>query len=114
MIETASQLGEKLQDTLEQVGSLGRAAEKKFAEARRQTADALKGSAGSVRDAGEAIDELAEKTAVKLDQGAECVRNYDMGGLLVNLQQLIRRHPAGFVTGAAAAGFLIGLSARRK
>ena len=114
MIEAASHLGEKLQDTLERVGSLGRKAEKKLARARREAANALKGSPGSVREAGEAVDELSEKAAARLHQGAECVRNYGMGGLPVSLKQLIRRHPAGFVTGAAAAGFLIWRSARRK
>ncbi len=113
MIETASHLGDRLADTLEQVGSLGRTAGKKFTEARRDTANALNDSACSVRDAGEAVGELAASAAAKLDNGAECVRDYDLGRVLLNLRQVISRHPAGFIAGAAAAGFLIGRAARK-
>lgn len=114
MSETASQLGDKLQDAQEQVGSMGRSASKKFAEARRDMANALLDSASSVRDTGEAIDELAERTAAKLDHSAAYVRNYDLGDLLLNIRQVICRHPAAFVTGAAAAGYLLGRVARKR
>ncbi len=114
MMETTSPLGEKLQDTMEQVGSLRRAAGRKFSNARRETANAIKDSAASVREAGEALDELAERTAARLDRSASYVRNYDLNGLVPNLRQAIRRHPAGFVAGAIAGGLLIGLALRGK
>lgn len=114
MIDTASQLNEKLQDTLDKVESMGRTAGEKFAQARRDTANAYKGSASLVRDAGEVIDDLAARAASKLDDSTACVRNYDLGGLLRNFRDLIRRNPARFVTGAAAAGYLIGRAARRR
>lgn len=113
-METASPLGGKLQDTLEQVGSLRRAAGRKFTDARRETANAIKDSASSVREAGEALDELAEQAAARLDRSAAYVRNYDLNGLVPNLRQAIRRHPAGFVAGAIAGGLLIGLVIRGK
>ncbi|WP_321476277.1 hypothetical protein [uncultured Paludibaculum sp.] len=114
MMETDSPLGGKLQDTLEQVGSLRRAAGRKFSEARRETANVIKDSASSVREAGEALDQLAERAATRLDRSAAYVRSYDLNGLVPNLRQSIRRHPAGFVTGAVAAGLLIGLAIRGK
>ncbi|MGJ5815940.1 hypothetical protein [Paludibaculum fermentans] len=114
MMESASPLGGKLQDTLDQVGSLRRAAGRKFSDARRETANAIKDSANSVREAGEALDELAEQAAARLDRSAAYVRNYDLNGLVPNLRQAIRRHPAGFITGAIAAGILVGLAMRGK
>ena len=113
MIETASHLGDKLANTMEQVGALGRTAGKKFTEARCDTANALKDSACSIRDAGEAVGEMADNAAAKLDHSAEYVRDYDLGGVLVNLRKMIRHNPAGFVAGALVAGFLVGRAARK-
>jgi hypothetical protein len=113
MIETASQLGDRLADTQEKVGSLGQTAGKKFMEARRETANVLNDSACSVRAGGEAMGKLAASAAAKLDSGADCMRDYDLGGVLLNLRQVIRRHPAAFIAGAAAAGFLIARAARK-
>lgn len=109
MTLTSSHLGEKLCDTLEQVGDLGRTAGKKLDEARCGTANALTGSASSVRDAGRAVDELAKRTATRLDSTAAYVRHP-----VIHLRQNIRRHPAGFVAWAAAAGFLLGFAIRKK
>jgi hypothetical protein len=114
MIETASNISETLSETLGQVGALCRTAGKKVHDARCGTADALNGSASTVRDTAEAIDELAENTAAKLDSTASFVRNYDPADVFVTLYKVIGRHPAIFLTGAAAAGFLLGFAARRK
>ncbi|MBL0161836.1 MAG: hypothetical protein IPP47_32970 [Bryobacterales bacterium] len=113
MIETASHLGDKLANTVEQVGALGRTAGKKFAEARGETASALNASACSIRDAGEAVGEMADNAAAKLDHSAEFVRDYEISGVLTSLRKMIRHNPAGFVAGALAAGFLVGRAARK-
>lgn len=114
MIEAASNIGETLSETLGQVGVLCRTAGKKVHDARCGTADALNGSASTVRDTAEAIDELAESTATKLDSTAAFVRNYDPGDVFVALGKVIGRHAGIFLTGAAAAGFVLGFAARSK
>jgi hypothetical protein len=114
MIETVSNISETLSETLGQVGALCRTAGKKMHDARRGTADALNGSASTVRDTGEAIDELVESTAARLDSTAAFVRHYDPGDVLVTVKKFVGSHPAVFLTGAAAAGFLFGFAARRK
>jgi hypothetical protein len=113
MNQIASQLGEKLHETLEHAEGLSRKAGKQLDEARRFTADALKGSASSVRDANEAIDGLAGRAAATLDSTATYIRRHDSKGMLLDLQQIIWRHPTSLALGAAAAGFLLGLSVRR-
>jgi hypothetical protein len=65
-----------------------------------------------VRDTGEAIDELAESAAARLDSTAAFVRNYDPGDIVVDLGRFVRRHPATFI--AVAAGFVLGFAVRRK
>lgn len=113
MIETVSNISEKLTETLGQVGALCRTAGKKVHDVRCGTADALTGSASSVRDTAEAIDELAESAAAKLDSTAAYVRNYDAGDIFVDLGKFVRRHPATFIAGAVAAGFVLGFSLER-
>jgi hypothetical protein len=81
-------------------------------DARSGTADVLNGSASTVRDTAEAIDELAESTAAKLDSTAAFVRNYDPADVFIRLGKVLSRHPAIFLTGAAAAGFVFGFAAR--
>jgi hypothetical protein len=114
MTEAESNIGETLSQTLGQVGVLYRTAGKKVQDARCGTADALSGSASTVRDTAEAIDELAESTATKLDSTAPFVRNYDPGDAFVALGKVIGRHAAIFLTGAVAAGFVLGFAARSK
>jgi hypothetical protein len=72
--------------------------------------DALTGSARSMRAAGETLDELAGRAADKLDSTAAYVRSHDPGIGLVHLRQIIRRHPAVMVAGAAAAGVVVGMA----
>ena len=114
MIETESNISETPSGTLGQVGALYRTAGKKVHDARCGTANALNGSASTVRDTAGAIDELADSTAAKLDSTAAFVRYYDPGEVFVNLRKVVGRHPAIFLTGAAAAGFVFGFAARRK
>jgi ElaB/YqjD/DUF883 family membrane-anchored ribosome-binding protein len=118
MTKTAPHLGEELSGTVEQVADLARSAGKKLDEARYETADALAGAACSVRTTGrqgsEAIDDLANSAASKLDSTAAYVRRHDTSDMLGDLQQLVRRHPASFLVGAAVVGFFLGSAGRRK
>ena len=106
-------LSEKLHDTLEQVGELSRTAAKKLEHARHGTADVLKGSAASVRGAGEAIENIAEKAAGRLETCAKYVRKFDSEHLISGVRQAVRRNPASFIACAAALGLLCGLVMRR-
>jgi ElaB/YqjD/DUF883 family membrane-anchored ribosome-binding protein len=108
-----SDLSEKIHDTLEQVGTFSRTAGKKLHNARQGTADALKGSASSVREAGEAIDHFAEKAADRLEDCAKYVRKLDTEHLVSGVRQAVRRYPAGFIAAAAAIGLICGLALRR-
>jgi len=108
-----SDLSERIHDTLEQVGALSRTAGKKLEHARYGTADALRGSAASVRGAGEAIDQFADKAAARLEKCAKYVRKFDSKHLVSEVRQAVRRNPASFIAGAAALGLLCGLVMRR-
>lgn len=112
MIETASQLGERIQDTLGQVGALGRTAARKLDHAGRGTADALAGSAASMRNAGEAIDDIAERAASGLDSTAAYVRRHDTGRIGSELRQIVRKNPAALIAAGTAIGFLLGFALR--
>jgi ElaB/YqjD/DUF883 family membrane-anchored ribosome-binding protein len=106
-------LGERIHDTLEQVGALSRTAGKKLQHARCGTADVLKGSAASVRGAGEAVDQFSQKAAAKLETCAKYVRKFDAQHLVSGVRQAVRRNPTGFIACAAALGLLCGLMMRR-
>jgi hypothetical protein len=113
MNQTASQLGEKFDDTLEQAEKLGRKARQALDDARHRTANTLSDSASSVRDAAQQFDGLAGRTAATLDSTASYIHDHDSRGMLADLQEIIWGHPTTLAVGAAAAGFLIGLSVRR-
>jgi hypothetical protein len=86
-------------------------------EARNGTAEALESVASSVRSTGrqgaERIDTLSESAAGKLDSTAAYVRSHSVGDMLVNLGQLIGKHPTGFLLLAAGIGFLAGSAIQR-
>jgi ElaB/YqjD/DUF883 family membrane-anchored ribosome-binding protein len=108
-----SDLTEKFHDTIEQVGAFSRTAGKKLHNARHGTADVLKGSAASVREAGEAIDHFAGKAANQLENCAKYVRKLDTERLVSGVRQAVRRYPAGVIGVAAAIGLICGLALRR-
>lgn len=115
---TAPYLGESLSGTAQHVADLARTAGEKADEVRYETANALAGAASSVRTTGrqgsEAIEDLANNAASKLDSTAAYVRRHDVGDMLGNLRQVIRQHPASFLVGAAVVGFFLGSGVRRK
>ncbi len=115
--ETASRSGAALHRAQERVENLGRTAGETLDEARHETAAALENAASSVRTTGrhgaETIGTLSENAAGKLDSTAAYVRSHDVGGMLINLRQVIGRHPTGFLVLAAGIGFLAGSAVRR-
>ena len=116
--DTATMAGAGLQRAQEHLGQMGRTAGETVDKARAETADALENAASSIRSSGrrgaETIDSMSRSAAGKLDSTASYVRNHDVEGMLVNLRQVIGRHPTGFLVLAAAIGFFAGSVVRRK
>lgn len=114
--ETTSNASRELDQAQERMQDLRRTAAERL-EARNGTADALESVASSVRTTGrqgaERIDTLSESAAGKLDSTAAYVRSHNVGDMLVNLGQLIGKHPTGFLLLAAGIGFLAGSAIQR-
>ena len=117
-MSTASHPGDDLSAAVKQVKDLGRTTGEKMDEVRHGTAGALADAASSIRSTGhqgsEAIHNLAEGTASRLDSTAAYVRTHEIRDMFPKLREVVRRHPASFVAGAAALGFLLGSAGRRK
>ena len=100
------------------VRTTGRQGSEAIDDLANSAASKLAGAACSVRATGrqgsEAIDDLANSAAAKLDSTAAYVRRHDTSDMLGDLQQLVRRHPASFLVGAAVVGFFLGSAGRRK
>jgi hypothetical protein len=114
--ETTSNASRELDQAQERMQDLRRTAAERL-EARNGTAEALDSVASSVRTTGrqgsERIDTLSESAAGKLDSTAAYVRSHNVGDMLVNLGQLIGKHPTGFLLLAAGIGFLAGSAIQR-
>jgi hypothetical protein len=117
LADTATRAGATLSHAQDRAKDFGLAGGEKLDEARKGTADALENAAFSVRtngrDGAQAIENMSEKAAGKLDFAAEYVRSHDVGGVLGNLRQVIGRNPTGFFILAAGIGFLAGSAFRR-
>jgi len=115
--ETTSKVSAGLHRAQERMEDLGRTSGETLDEARHGTATAFENAASSVRTSGrygaETIETLSESAAGKLDSTAAYVRRHSVGGMLINLRQVIRRHPTGFLVLAAGIGFLAGSAVRR-
>jgi len=115
--ENTANAGAGAQRVRERLEDLGRTAGEKLDEVRNGTADALENAASSVRATGrrgaETIDAVSRNAAGKLDTSAAYVRSHGVGGMLINLRDVVSRHPAGFLVLAAGIGFLAGSAARR-
>lgn len=115
--ETATRGGAALHRAQERMEDLGRTAGETLDEARHGTAAALENTASSVRTTGrhgaETIETLSESAAGRLDSTAAYVRSHDVGGMLINLREMIGRHPTGFLVLAVGIGFLAGSAVRR-
>lgn len=115
--ETAAMAGAGFQRAQEHLEQMGRAAGETADKARAGTADVLENAATSVRTSGrqgaDTIDAMSRSAAGKLDSTAAYVRSHDLEGMLVNLRQVIVRHPTGFLVLAAGIGFFAGSIFRR-
>jgi ElaB/YqjD/DUF883 family membrane-anchored ribosome-binding protein len=117
LTEAAATIGDKASEVGERAEDLVRAAGKKLKEARNETVDGLQRAASSVRATGrqgsEAIDNLANSAADKLDATASYVENYDPRDVLTGLRRAIRRYPAGSLVIATTIGLFAGCAIRQ-
>jgi hypothetical protein len=102
MSTLTSLLDEKAFRIAEQVDDLG-----------RETAESLHAAASSIRKGLDAIDDLAEGVANKLDGAGSYVATHNVRRAIVESPQLVGRYPAESLLLAAGVGFLAGFAIRR-
>ena len=118
--EGAAKVGDKIADAAsqakERVSEFGRTAAQKVDESRSGTAATLKGTADSLRSgaqsSGQAITEVANKTAERIDATADYIRDRDFRDMMADLEQVVRRNPTPALVGAIGIGFLLGAAMR--
>jgi ElaB/YqjD/DUF883 family membrane-anchored ribosome-binding protein len=120
--EGSAKVGDKIADAASQVkeraSEFGRSAAQKVDESRSSTADTLKSTADSLRSgaqsSGQAITDVANRTAEKIESTATYIREHDFRGMLGDLEQVVRRNPTPALLSAIGLGFLIGAAFRRR
>ncbi len=117
IMETKSNATRGLDRAQERMEDLKRTTGERLDEGSNGTADALQSAASSVRTSGrqgaEGIETLSQNAAGKLDSSAAYVRSHNVGDMLINLRQVIGKHPTGFLLLAAGIGFLAGSAIQR-
>lgn len=118
--EVKARVGEATESVQAQAGEVIESVQAQAGEAiegqKRAAADRLGNLAGALREAGHKFEDhdegkLAQMTsglAGELDHFAGRLRERELGMLLNDAKQLAQRQPEMFVTGALAAGFLLG------
>jgi len=104
--ESVRQLGDQMRDAMasliEEQKERMAAAVHGFAQTLRQTAATLE------RDAKPAAEQYADQAAVQIDRLSARVRDQRWQDMVAQLQGFARRQPQLFLTGAVAAGFVVG------
>jgi hypothetical protein len=112
--EQVSDLGKDAKESIEE---LRQSAGRKLEAARGETVDALHAAATSVRATGrqgsEAIDNIADNAADRLDATASYVEDRDLREAFTGLRRFCRRHLTGSLMAAAAVGFVAGTGLSR-
>src|SRR4029079_9311019 len=115
--EAAASIGDKASEVRDQAEDLVRSAGEKLQEARNETAGGLQQAASSVRNTGrqgsEAIGNLANNAADKLDATALCVESYDPRDAITGLRRVISRYPARSLVIATTIGLFAGCAIRQ-
>ncbi len=114
--KAADAIGDTAAQVKEKAAHLGRSAAQKVDEGRGATAGALQSTANSLRStaqsSGEAISNVANRTAEKLESTANYVRDHDFRGMMKDLEEVVRRNPAPSLCAAVGLGFLMGAALR--
>jgi phage I-like protein len=118
MKETAVHPTTNSSSASERLNELSRVAGRTVAEAQVGAAEALENAASSVRTSArhgsEAIDNLAERAAGKLDSTAARVRSPDLETPVTTLGRFIRRHSTASLILGAAIGLFAGSAVWRR
>jgi ElaB/YqjD/DUF883 family membrane-anchored ribosome-binding protein len=62
----------------------------------------------------EMADRATDKTAAAIDRATEYIRNVDLRSQVDDLWAAMRRNPTPSIIAAAAVGFILGVSLRRR
>jgi ElaB/YqjD/DUF883 family membrane-anchored ribosome-binding protein len=110
-------IGDASSQVKERAAQLGRTAAQMVDETRGSTAEALQSTTHSLRStaqsSGEAITNVANRTAEKLESTAKYVREHDFRGMMQDVEEVVRRNPTPSLFAAIAVGFLMGSALRR-
>lgn len=120
--EGTAGVGDKIADAAskvkERASEFGRSAAQKVDESRGGTAATLKSGADSLRsgaqNSGQAISDVANQTAEKIESTANYIRDHDFRAMLGDIEQVVRRNPTPALIGAVGLGFLLGAALRRR
>jgi hypothetical protein len=77
------------------------------------TGGGLHAAASSIRRRSEAVADLAESAATKLDDAGSYVEEHDLKWMIGASRQILRRYRAKSLLIAVGVGFLAGLAIRR-
>src|ERR1700730_7322334 len=115
--KAADVIGDTAAPAKEKAAQLGRSAVRRVDEGRTSAAGALQSTADSLRSgaqsSGEAISNVANRTAEKLESTANYVRDHDFRGMMQDVEEVVRRNPTPSLFAAIAVGFLMGSALRR-
>lgn len=97
----------------DQVAEVGREAVEKIESSRRNLAQGMSTTAHFLRSYAPArMADQASSTADVLDSVAEYLRTHEMGTMMGDLTEVVRRNPGPSLVAAIAVGFLLGYSMR--
>ena len=120
--ETAARIGEDVTARAAQfkdrVSDVARTAADAADDRRSMAADRIDTAASALRDnagslpGGDRMARAAHATADGLETTADYVRSRDLGGMMSDMQSLVKRNPALTLAAAAAVGFIVGRATR--
>ena len=115
--EQASGLAAEAQ---ERATEFGRNTEARINEQRKAAAHALDTAAGTLHEAaatlpvGERVTGIGHSAADKMESAADYLGEHDARDMMTDLGRFMKRHPGRSLIAAAAVGFLVGRTFRRR
>ena len=106
-------LTDKAADMKDRVTDFGRKAVDKLDESRETAAGALDATASTLHSRGDQISGAAQSAANKIHATANYVRQTNVKGMVDDIEDILKRHPAQTLAAAAFLGFLVGRVFRR-
>jgi ElaB/YqjD/DUF883 family membrane-anchored ribosome-binding protein len=110
------QAGQKATQIEETVSDLGRKAGDKIDEQRVRAADTFESAASTLHERGDRLTSTTSnamhKTADKIQNAADYLREHDTRAMLGDLEEVVRRYPGQTLAAAAVIGFFAGRALR--